>query len=78
MYATYLLEKQGKATSADGLTWSSDMTEVEFVDANGSRMTEDNSGVGDISGLLMPSGSIRLYTNYGRTGSTDIVYFEKR
>ncbi|MGV8118372.1 MAG: hypothetical protein AB2L14_01280 [Candidatus Xenobiia bacterium LiM19] len=78
LYATYLLEKQGKASSTDGLTWSSEMTEVAFVDANGSRMTEASSGVGDISGLLMPSGNIRLYTNYGTSGSTDIVYFDKK
>ncbi len=79
LYATYLREKQGKATSTDGSTWSSQMADVSFVDTWGNILTEANSGVGDIGGLMLPSGNIRLYTNYwSSTGSTDIVYFEKQ
>jgi len=77
MYATYLLQKQGTAFSADGINWPASMTDVTFVDSGGSTLTEGNSGVGDISGVLLPSGQVRLYTNYGsQLASDDIVYFE--
>jgi hypothetical protein len=77
MYATYLVEKQGTAFSADGVNWPSSMTDVSFVDANGNPLTEENSGVGDRGGVLLPSGDIRLFANYGNP-SENIVYFKKR
>jgi hypothetical protein len=76
MYATYLLEKQGTAFSSDGKTWPSQMTDIRFENTNGSVLTEGNAGVGDIGGVLLASGSIRLYTNVG-TPSNDIAYFSK-
>lgn len=76
MFATYLKEKQGKAFSSDGLTWPSEMTEIKLVDSSNTHLTPDNSGVGDIGGILLPNGNIRLFTNYGKP-VRDIVYFEK-
>jgi len=75
LYATYLTEKYGTAFSSDGKTWPAQMTEVAFVDQNGNKLTEANAWVGDIGGVLLPSGQIRLYTNYG--SPSNIVYFEK-
>ncbi|MBI4544717.1 MAG: Ig-like domain-containing protein [Gemmatimonadetes bacterium] len=75
MYATYLLERTGTAFSADGVTWS-DFTEIRFVNAAGTRLTEDSDGVGDIGGLRLSTGRIRLYTSWG-IPSSDIIYFEK-
>ena len=79
IYATYMLEKQGTAFSEDGLTWPSEMTEVTFQDPSGKKLTEGNTGIGDIGGVIMANGNIRLFTNYGGTyASTDIVYFDKK
>lgn len=77
MYATYLVEKQGTAFSAGGLNWPLAMTDASFVDANGNPLTEGNSGVGDIGGVLLPSGALRLFTNFGNP-SENIVYFERQ
>ena len=66
----------GTAFSTDGLTWPTQLTDVTFVDANGNTLTEENEGVGDFGGLLLPSGNIRIYSNFGNP-SEDIVYFEK-
>ncbi|MDQ7826127.1 MAG: hypothetical protein RDV48_25215 [Candidatus Eremiobacteraeota bacterium] len=79
MYATYLLEKQGKAVSTDGITWPAQMTDITMVNSSGTKLTEETYGVGDIGGVLMSAGTIRLYTNYGDSvGSHDIVYFDKQ
>lgn len=75
MYATYLAERQGLAFSPDGYNWPASMTDVRFVDATGNAMTEGNSGVGDIGGVVLPTGDVLLYTNLGNP-STDVVYFD--
>ncbi|MBI3928830.1 MAG: hypothetical protein HY319_25035 [Armatimonadetes bacterium] len=77
MYATYLLEKQGTAFSADGLTWPLSPNDTSFVNANGDPLTEGNSGVGDIGGVMLPSGVFRLFTNFGVPNTDNIVYFEQ-
>ncbi len=76
IYATYLLEKQGTAFSLDGKSWPSQMINITFVDQSGIILTEGNSGVGDIGGVLTSSSNIFLYTNYGNP-SSDIIYFER-
>ena len=75
MYATYLLEEQGTALSSDGLTWPSQMTQVSFVDSSGNILTEGEQGVGDFGGVLQPSGTIRLFSNYGNP-SENIAYYD--
>jgi hypothetical protein len=82
LYATNLVGDpapyQGIAISSDGLTWPSSMTEVSFVDMENNALTEADSGVGDIGGVVLSSGSIRLFTNYGSSSSgSDIVVFAK-
>lgn len=74
--ATYLVEKQGMALSSDGKTWPAQMTGILLVDQNGKALTEGDSGVGDLGGVVLPSGAIRLFTNLGNP-STDIVYFDE-
>lgn len=75
MYATYLLEEQGTALSSDGLTWPSQMTQVSFVDSSGNILTEGEQGVGDFGGVLQPSGTVRLFSNYGNP-SENIAYYD--
>lgn len=77
MYATYLLEKSGLAFSPDGLNWPGNMTDMKFVDANGNPLSEGADGIGDIGGVLLPSGGIRLFTNFGNP-SENIVYFDRQ
>lgn len=79
IYATYLTEKQGMAVSTDGLTWPGQMTDITMQDEQGNRLTESNSGVGDIGGVVLPDGSIRLYVNYGSQQKAEsIAYLEKQ
>jgi hypothetical protein len=82
LYATNLVGDpapyQGIAISSDGVTWPSSMTEVSLVDADNNPLTEKDSGVGDIGGVVMSSGSIRLFTNYEANRSSNIVYFDKK
>ncbi len=75
MYTTYLLEKQGMAFSSDGKTWPSSPTQVTFENQAGEAMTEGNSGVGDIGGVVLANGNIRLFTNFG-SPSSKIIYFD--
>ncbi len=78
MYATYMLEKQGTAASLDGLAWPAGMTDLHFQNSQGSILTEGNAGIGDIGGVVLANGQIRLYTNYGsQLASDDIVYFNR-
>lgn len=76
IYATYLTEKQGMAVSTDGLTWPNQMTDITMQDQSGKTLTEGNSGVGDIGGVVNADGTIRLYVNYGNP-SDSIGYLEK-
>ncbi|MDQ7826083.1 MAG: hypothetical protein RDV48_24990 [Candidatus Eremiobacteraeota bacterium] len=79
MYSTYLLEKQGLAYSTDGVTWPSQQpTTIYMKNSSGTVLTEGNSGVGDIAGVLLTTGSVMLYTNYGALSSENIVYFQKQ
>ncbi len=74
IYATYLVEKQGTAVSSDGLNWPSQMSAVTFQDQSGNTLTERDSGVGDLAGVVLADGSILIYANWGNP-SVDIVYF---
>jgi hypothetical protein len=75
-FATYLLEKQGTAFSADGITWPQNLSEIQLVDATGRHMTEAADNVGDIGGIFLPTNAIRLFTN--SLGGIDIIYFDKQ
>lgn len=78
IYSTYMAEKQGTAVSADGLNWPSEMTTILFQNAKGEKLTEGNSGVGDLGGVVRDDGSIVIYSNWGsQQSSENIVYFEK-
>ncbi len=76
LYATRALTDQGMAVSKDGISWPSQMATITIKGQNGSIATEGNSGVGDIGGIVLPDGTIRLYTNWG-SPSLNIAYFEK-
>ncbi len=65
LYATYLNYKKGKAISTDGVNWPAQLDSISFQDSLGNPLTVVNDGIGDVGGILMPSGEIWLYTNYG-------------
>jgi hypothetical protein len=50
-------------TSADGMSWSAPSTAI-FEDSTGVRLTQGP----DVGGVVMPSGNLRLFTNYQISG----------
>jgi hypothetical protein len=75
LYAMYMDQYFARTMSADGITWSGSMEEIEMTDAKGVPFGGDI--IGDLGGTLDPSGEIRLYSNYTKTTPTDIAYFRK-
>ena len=75
MYAMYMISKEGKTISDDGLAWPNPMDSISFQDSIGNCLSESVDGIGDIGGLTMPGNEIFLYTNFGAP-SKDIALFK--
>jgi len=76
MYATHLLTKEGAAFSSDGKTWPSQMTDIQFENQNGRVLSPSRDGIGDIGGVVLTNGNIRLFTNL-KGPPQAIPYFDK-
>ena len=74
MYATYLQESQGVAVSRDGLNWPAEMTNVDFLNEEGDRLTEGEDGVADLGAFLTKDNEILIFTNYGHPGRNIAIF----
>lgn len=79
MYASYLNDHFGTASSTDGLIWEESPSYFTLVDTESNELiegsSEEGAGVGDLGGVVTEDDTIYLYSNFGFP-STDIAIFE--